>query len=339
VAAILGALTALACAYAGWGVWTLVAAPIVLWWTRAIGLTIAAKSLVWPSFRFKGAGKLFGYGGAMVVVQFCWFLQSQSDVFIGGRMLTAHDLGIYTTALFLTQILAMKFVPPLNDVAFAAYSRIQADRDVVSSAFLKGVRLIMLVALPFYFGLAATAEPFVLTFLGEKWSETVPLVPILSGAMMFMTLQILFAPATNALGSPRAAVRVGFAGAVLLPAAFYVGIHWGSTGLAWGWLGGMASLAAATVLISLKLIGVRKRELAGAIAPGLAASMAMAVAVLGLDMLLPPMAAQARLLALVGAGAATYGALLFLFAPRLIEEVGALLRRPKEALGAPAQAV
>ena len=36
-----------------------------------------------------------------------------------------HRLGLYTTALFLTQILAAKFVPPLNEVAFAAYSRIQ----------------------------------------------------------------------------------------------------------------------------------------------------------------------------------------------------------------------
>ena len=65
-----------------------------------------------------------------------------------------HRLGIYTTALFLTQILAAKFVPPLNEVAFAAYSRIQARPDMIPTAFLKSVRLIMLVALPFYFGLA-----------------------------------------------------------------------------------------------------------------------------------------------------------------------------------------
>ena len=77
-------------------------------------------------------------------------------------------LGIYTTALFLTQILAAKFVPPLNEVAFAAYSRIQARPDMIQSAFLKSVRLIMLVAMPFYFGLAVTAEPLVATVLGAE---------------------------------------------------------------------------------------------------------------------------------------------------------------------------
>ena len=64
-------------------------------------------------------------------------------------------------------------MPPLNEVAFAAYSRIQARPDMIQSAFLKSVRLIMLVAMPFYFGLAVTAEPLVTTFLGAKWSETV----------------------------------------------------------------------------------------------------------------------------------------------------------------------
>ena len=94
VAAILGAGTALGCALAGWGVWTLIAAPMVLWWSRAIGMTIAGGGLVRPSFRFKGAGPLVGYGFAMVGVQFFWFIQSQADIFLSARMLGAHELGI-----------------------------------------------------------------------------------------------------------------------------------------------------------------------------------------------------------------------------------------------------
>src|SRR3546814_5660096 len=178
----------------------------------------------------------------MVIVQFFWFIQSQSDVFIAGRQLGAHDLGLYTTTLFLTQILAAKFVPPLNEVAFAAYSRIQADRDRISGAFLKATRLAILTALPFYFGLAATAEPLILTFLGPKWAETIASVPILPLALPFLTLQILFAPATNATGKPGIAVRTGAAGAVILPVAFLIGIRFGIEGLAYAWLGGMILL-------------------------------------------------------------------------------------------------
>ena len=333
-AAALSAVTALSCAYAGMGVWTLVAAPGALWFSRAFGYVLAAK--LWqirPRFGFKGAGAMLSYGGAMVAVQSCWFVQSQADIFIGGRLLDAHRLGIYTTALFLTQILAAKFVPPLNEVAFAAYARIQARPDMIQYAFLKSVRLIMLAALPFYFGLAVTAEPLVLTFLGAKWAEAAGLVPILAMAMPLMTLQIMVSPAINALGLSRLAVRNGLFGAVLMPVAFLTGVQWGIIGLAWAWLAGMAALLAFTLAMSLAAIGVSGRALFMAATPGLAASTAMAALVAAFDAAIPEIGMGARLAVLVATGAASYAACLFLFARPVVDEVRALFRSGKPALG------
>jgi O-antigen/teichoic acid export membrane protein len=333
IAALLSAATALACALADFGVWTLVLAPGMLWYSRAAGYILATR--MWeirPRFRFRGARELVTYGGAMMAVQLCWFAQSQMDVFIGGRVLDPHQLGLYTTALFVTQILASKFVPPLNEVAFAAYARMQHRPDAIASAFLKTVRLITLVAMPFYFGLAVTAEPLVATILGWRWVEAVPFVPVLAMAMPFMTLQILFGPATNAIGRPGLQLRVGMAGAVLMTGAFLIGIGWGAMGLAWAWLGGMASLLAATVISSAPAIGVRKRDFAKAVAPGLGAAAAMALLVIGFDRLLPPLGEAARLGLLASFGAATYAGLLMLFARSTVDEVIALVR----PAGAPA---
>ncbi|MFN3946451.1 MAG: lipopolysaccharide biosynthesis protein [Allosphingosinicella sp.] len=324
--ALAGAGTALACAWLGWGVWTLVAAPMALWWTRAIGMTIAARSLVWPSFRFKGAGHLFRFGGAMMAIQLFWFIQVQADVMIAGRVLDPHQLGIYTTALFLTQILATKFVPPLNEVAFAAYSRIQGERQRMSLAFLKAVRLIMLVSLPFYLGLAATAEPLVLTFLGPKWAETIAIVPLLALAMPVFTLQILFAPATNALGRPGIALRTGAVAATVMPLAFLSGIGWGIEGLAYAWLGGIIVITAATLALSLPPLGVTLGQLGRSLAPGVVAATAMALGVAALDTLLPPMAPQPRFAILLAFGGLLYAGGILLFARSLAEEVAALFR-------------
>jgi O-antigen/teichoic acid export membrane protein len=335
IASLLSAATALACASAGWGVWTLVAAPFALFSTQAIGLTWMARSLVWPSFRFAGAGHLFRYGSAMIAVQLCWFVQSQSDVFIAGRVVEPHQLGLYTTSLFLTQILTAKFIPPLNDVAFAAYSQIKSEPGAVADAFLKGVRLIMLIALPFCFGLAVTAEPLALTVLGPKWAETVPLIRLLAWAMAFMTLQLLFQPATNALGQARITLRVAMTGAVIMPLCFLAGIQFGITGLAWAWLLGFPLFAAVAAAISLPVIGASPLALGRAVAPGLIASGAMAAAVLGLDSLLPAMAAPSRLGLLVGFGASLYLGLLATFARALVADVIALvLRRPRRAIAA-----
>ena len=334
--AVLSALTALGCALAGLGVWTLVAAPGMLWFSRALGFAVAARLWIRPSFGFAGAGAMARFGGAMILVQFLWFVQSQADVVIAGGLYDAHRVGLYTTALFLTQILTAKFVPPLNEVAFAAYSRIQDDPAFVAAAFLKTVRLIMLIALPFYFGLAATAEPLVLAVLGEEWAQAAALVPVLACAMAIAALQILFAPATNALGRPAVAVRVGLIGALLMPAAFLAGIGWGLQGLAWAWLAGMALLAAATAALSLPAIGASAAALARAVAPGLGAAGAMAAAVALVDSLLPPLTPAARLALLVPLGASLYAALLFLFARPLVDEVAALVRPRRRAAAAAA---
>ncbi len=325
-AALLSAITALACARAGWGVWTLVAAPMVLWFAQATGFALAARLWILPSFRFAGAGDMIRYGGAMILVQFCWFVQSQADVFFGGRILDAHQLGLYTTALFLTQILAAKFVPALNEVAFAAYSRIQGESERMQAAFLKTVRLILLIAMPFYVGLAVTAEPLVVTFLGEKWRGSAALVPILALAMPILTVQILFAPATNALGRPSLAVRNGTIGAIAMSGAFLFGVNWGPQGLAWGWVCGMAILLAVTIRTSLPAIGPTRRALAAAMAPGVGASLGMGIGVAMIDWLLAGLTDSQRLGVLVPAGAALYFLLLTIFARGLMTEMLDLVR-------------
>ncbi|MES2056978.1 MAG: lipopolysaccharide biosynthesis protein [Pseudomonadota bacterium] len=335
IASIASAGTALGGALAGLGVWTLVFAPMMLFTVRAIGMTIAAKSLVWPIFNFRGAGGIARYGGVMAASQLFWFAQSQADVFIAGRHFSAHMLGIYTTSLFLTQIFVAKFVPPLNEVAFSAYARIQHDGAAVANAFARSVRIIMVAALPFYFGLAATSEPLVLTVLGDKWAEAIPVVHLLALAMPFMTLQVLFSPACDALGKPGIGVRNGAVGALFLSIAFLVGVRWGVTGLAWAWIAAYPPYLAISLWRSLPVIGTSVRALADAIAPALLAAIGMALAVRIVDSALPPLSPLPRLTILVATGALVYGAWLMLFARGVIRELIAVVRKqPLESAAA-----
>jgi O-antigen/teichoic acid export membrane protein len=327
LASIASASAALAGALAGLGVWTLVLAPLVLFSVRAVGMTIAAKSLVWPSFDFRGAGSLAKYGGVMAAGQLFWFFQSQADVFIAGRHFTPHMLGIYTTSLFLTQIFVSKFVPPLNEVAFSAYARIQHDTEAVATAFTRSVRIIMIAALPFYFGLAATAEPLVLTALGEKWAETIPVVHLLALAMPFMTLQVLLQPACDARGRPGIGVRNGAIGSVVLAAGFLVGVNWGPTGLATAWIVAYPVYLGISLWRSLPVIGTSVGALANAIAPALLAALGMALAVVLVDKLLPPLAPVPRLAILVATGGLVYTGWLLVFARSLIRELIAIVRK------------
>ena len=326
VSALAGAVTALAGALAGLGVWTLVVAPIALFATRAIGMTIAARSWMWPSFDFRGAGDIARYGGVMATGQLFWFAQSQADVFIAGRLFDPHTLGIYTTSLFLTQIFVSKFVPPLNEVAFSAYARLKENKVAVGAAFTKSARLIMTAAMPFYLGMAATAEPLVAVALGPKWLEAAPVVRWLALAMPMMTLQVLYAPASDACGRPGISAQNSATGALCLPFAFLAGVHWGVMGLVAAWFAAYPLYLAITTWRTLPVIGVRLDSLVRAIAPSILAAAAMALCVRALDALLPPLPALVRLALLVGTGAAAYGGLLLIFARPLLAETIDLIR-------------
>ncbi|WP_379922671.1 lipopolysaccharide biosynthesis protein [Erythrobacter sp. R86502] len=333
VVALAGAGTALTGALSGWGVWTLVAAPLVMILTEAIGMTWAARSPIRPIFRFKGAGHIAGFGGMMTATQLFWFVQSQADVMIAGRVLDAHDLGVYTTGLFLAQLLASKFVPPINEVAYAAYSRQQGEGQAQwgSSALLATIRLVMMVGLPAYAGIAVVAPVLVPVLLGEKWLEIIPLLPVLAAAMAMLTLQILFAPATNARGFPGIPLRVTMLGSVLMPVAFFIGSHWGVIGFAWGWVGGMAVLTGATILLSRTVLGFSLVGLGAAIAPPLAAALAMAAAVAALLWALPPVPDLVALASAVTLGVAVYLGALHLIAPARLAEALRFLRNRGEA--------
>ena len=331
ISALAGALTALAGALYGLGVWTLVLAPLALFFTRAIGMTIAARSLMWPSFNFRGAGDIARYGGVMAAGQIFWFLQSQADVFIAGRMFSPHELGIYTTSLFLTQIFVSKFVPPLNEVAFTAYARLQHDRAAVAAAFVKSARVIMVLSLPFYFGLAATARPLVAVVLGPQWHEAADIVHWLALAMPMMTLQILFAPASDAIGHPEIGARNGLTGAILLPIAYLIGVHWGLMGIVAAWFVAYPFYLGISAWRTLPVIGVRTRDLFQAIMPPALAAVGMALIVSLLDDALPVMAPLSHLAFLAFTGVAAYGAWLMVFAKGTIEEVIDMVKKRKAA--------
>ena len=325
-ASIAGASTALGGALLGWGVWTLVAAPMTLFATRGAMMTWSARSLIWPSFDFRGSGQFARYGGVLAAGQLFWFLQSQADVFIAGRHFSAHALGIYTTSLFLTQIFVAKFVPPLNEVAFSAYARIQHDEAAVARAFVRAAGIVMLAAMPFYMGLAVTAEPLVLIALGDKWREMAAVVRLLALAMPFMTLNVLYTPACDAKGRPGIGVRNGAAGAAILATCFLVGVHSGPAGLGYAWIVGYPLYLAVSTWRSLPVIGVRLHELAASIAPAVLASLAMALVVRLADLMLPPVEVHARFAMLVIIGAVAYAGWLLAFAADTVRESLAVVR-------------
>lgn len=334
VSAFVAAGTGLGCALSGLGLWTLVITPIAMFATRAIGLTMAARLLVWPSFDFRGAGPILSFGGALMLCQFFWIIQSQADIFIAGRLLDPHMLGLYAEALFLTQIFTAKFVPPLNEVAFPAYAELGKSGGAIGAAFAMSVRMTMFVAFPLYFGMAAVAEPMVATLFGPKWMGMVPLVRVMAMAMPFFAMQIVFSPATNALGKPGIYVRTSLAGAIIMTVAFLVGAPYGVSGLAVAWVVGTPLMLGITIALSRHAIGTGVRALFAAIWPSALSALVMGALVHLARPMTAGLSSPAALAILVTLGCTIYLGLSWLLDRSAISDLYRLVTKRQRQAGA-----
>ena len=145
--------------------------------------------------------------------------------------------------------------------------------------------------------------------------------------MPFMTLQVLFTPASDARGRPGIGVQNGAVGALILTTAFLVGVRWGPTGMGVAWITAYPLYLAISAWRTLPVIGVRARDVARAVASPALAAIAMALIVGLVDRALPPLDAHWRLVVLVAIGAAVYAAWMLIFARATVRELIAVARK------------
>lgn len=320
-----GALTALAMAAAGFGVWALIGGQLMPLAVRAAMYAFGRYALL----PLPGIGRILPlarFGSAMTLNGVVWFLYSQADVVIGGRRLDADQIGLYATAFFLAALPITKLIPILNEVGFSAYSRVASDPDAVRAGFLKVVRLTSVLLFPVFLGLAATAPLLVPVLLGAKWAGSATPALFLALAMPLYALANLFGPAVNALGRPRVQLGNALFGLAIMPAAFWVGAGEGPVGLAAAWTIAYPLLFGISAVRSLGVIGVPVIGLARAAGPPFLAAAAMA-GIVHLVVRALGDAGWAPLVGVVALGVAVYAMILrFALRARLAEAL-AMVRR------------
>jgi O-antigen/teichoic acid export membrane protein len=332
--ATLGAIIAPTLGYLGYGVWALVWAGVAIFVARAALLSLAARLWLRPSFDPRGAADLIAFGGLLTLSQLFWIIQSQADIVIAGRLLPTYELGLYSQALFLTLIITGRLLPPINEVAMAAYSELHREGRPLAPYFLKTARLVMMVCAPAYLGLALTSEAAILTLMGEQWAGSAPIVGGLALVMPAFALHLICAPVTNAMGRARIGLFTAVCGAIVMPCAFLWGIGSGTMGLVHAWWIAAPLLCAITLTVTLPRIGASPLALVRELLPIALGCGLMTLGVSafqGATALAPPL----TLLASAAIGAAIYALTLWLVWRSAVREAWAMLR-PSAAPSAPA---
>ncbi len=197
---ISAASTSLVLAFQGFGVWALVYGTLVMFLVRTAGFLLVGASIFRPSFRFREIKEMLSFSSFFTGTMILKYFLLKTDLVIGGKFLGASALGLYAVANQLAFTPLEKISSIILQVAFPAFSKLQHDMGAFSSHFLKALRILNVITIPCFAGIAILAPYIVHFLLGPKWEQVILPAQILCLVMPLRALDILFTPAMNGLG-------------------------------------------------------------------------------------------------------------------------------------------
>ena len=243
-AALLGFATAVISAIAGLGVYALVFGTLMT--------SLAQTALFWlvlaqgwrPMLRLKGSEvrPFLGFGAALVANNIVNYVNGTVDLLLGGRLLSAAGLGLYSLPRNLVLNLQFLINPIITRVGFPLIAQVQNDIPRVRSIYLQTLNMTSSANAPLYVGIAFFAPEIVAIIFGEKWGGAVEVLRIF--AIWGFVRSTCNPVGSLLLGMGRAnlSLKWNLGLLCLIPPALWVGSRFDTVGLAYALLGVQTAL-------------------------------------------------------------------------------------------------
>jgi O-antigen/teichoic acid export membrane protein len=275
-----GALTkgavSIAMAYAGYGVWSLVAGQLAG--------AIASVLLVWMILPWRPrltldrniVRPLMKFGGSITLVDILTQITDNIDYVIVGRIFGLVPLSIYTLAYRLPEMLLIGNLWVMGGVVFPAFSSLQDRPEELRRGFLASVRLVELIAMPICLGLLIAADPIVRVVFGDQWLEAIPILRVLAVYAWVYSLGYHVGGFYKAIGRPDILLRLSLLNLVIIIPALLIGARFGIIGVAIGHLIAVLIRRIISLGLATRFVKVKLTEIFGELRPSLLAGLAMA---------------------------------------------------------------
>ncbi len=307
---LLGGAVALALAFAGYGVWSLVVQRLVAA-TATTLLTWAASRWI-PARRVNlaAARAQIAFGSRVFCTYLLLVVSIRSQEVIAAYFLSATDVGYLRLAWRCIDLVSQVAVIPLTTVGLTTYARLQDRPAELATAFYGFTAASAFVAVPALFGMAAVAPTLIPFLFGDQWHQAAPVLRMLALlAPEFVATSMLWMIFT-ALGRNGTALRLAGAQFGLGALASVATAPFGLAALAIGHVARAYLFSPAIVVGAGRFVPVSNRHLARVLLPVTACAAAMAGFVLLVQA--PIHAAlgdRLGLFAAVGVGVLAYAAL------------------------------
>ena len=223
---IFSGILAISLAFLGMGVWSLVfnsVASILIAIPFYFKATGWKPKFIWGKQEFKD---IFGFGMYTTGTSVFNNLISKIDYLFIGKLMSASALGNYTFAFMLTDIVRSQLMGVMNKVMYPVYGQKQDDKRSLKTYYLKVVRYNSLIVYPIMNILLFAGEPIIKIFFGDKWSNAITPLQILSVSVMFHMMVNSNTALIRGLGKPKLELQLQlFKALVLYTPLIYLGIY------------------------------------------------------------------------------------------------------------------
>jgi O-antigen/teichoic acid export membrane protein len=319
-------------AWAGQGVWSLVAGTVLSTAVRSLILWREAKFT--PRWRFdrEVSRRLFKFGLQVVLIFLLLFAINKLDLLYLGKITTLREVGYYSMALGIVTLTVDLITSLAARVLFPAFSQWQDNLPQVGRAYLHATRLTSYATFPLIFGIMAVAPAGIVSVYGVQWEPVVALARILCFFALFRAMGRLTGNVLTATGRPDLTTRLAIIRLVFLVAALLsLGILWQTPGVAWAVSLATAASTLWSLWITHRYLSISTSRYWSTIRSQLTAAVVMAVVVTLIGQRLP-----LTLLALVGlvlVGLFCYAGLLLLIdRARVLRDIEELWRLVRERM-------
>ena len=197
---IFSAILGIGMAYAGAGVWALVAQQLSNTMMDTLILWITVKWRPKLQFSWNRLKGLLNYGWKLLVSALLDTVYNNLRSLIIGKIYTSSDLAYYNQGDKFPNVIVTNINTSIDSVLLPTMSSVQDDRKRVKEMTRRAMKTSVYIMAPLMMGLAFCATPIVRLVLTDKWLPCVPFLQIFCITYMFWPVHTANLNAIKALG-------------------------------------------------------------------------------------------------------------------------------------------
>lgn len=233
VSTVLAGAVAVFLAMYGGGVWALALQPLVMALMNVGALWLYHPWRPRMVFRPALLRRSFNFGGFVLLSGLLELAYGGFYALFVAKVYGAADLGQYNRANGIQSMSSGAVAGLFKRVGFAVFSAVQDDKPRLRAGLRKTVQGVMAISIPAMLGLLTVAEPLVLTFFGDAWRPSIPLLRILCLVGLVWPLHVVNLSVLLAQGHASLFFRIEIAKKGVGTIAFLSAAPFGLEALAW----------------------------------------------------------------------------------------------------------